>query len=71
MRTNLINIFIELDKELGNLDDLDIETKNVDLQKLNNVIFNIFQDNSIELGDKNKINKSGFLGGLFSGGQDR
>lgn len=68
IRTRLINIFIELDKTLGNLDDLDVQTENIDLKGLNQTIFNIiYQDNSVELGDKNKINKSKLFGGFFNG----
>ena len=53
IRTKLIELFIALDKEFGNLDDLDIDVNEKDLKKLNNVI--IFQDNSIQIGDNNKL----------------
>jgi hypothetical protein len=67
LRTKLLNVFIELDKSLGNLDELDVDAKDVDLDSLRQVIVNIFQDNSMKLGDKNKINKSSILGGLSDG----
>ena len=69
LRTKLLNIFIELDKRLGNLDDLDIDTQNVDLNKLKQITYNIiYQNNSVELGDNNKVSKSGLFGGSSDGG---
>lgn len=55
----LMKIFINLDKTYGCLDDLDIDTNSVLPEKVaeTNTIINeyIFVDNSIKLGDKNKI----------------
>ncbi len=56
IRTKLIELFIALDKEFGNLDDLDIDVNEKDLKKLNKKIdVIIFQDNSIQIGDNNKL----------------
>lgn len=64
IRTKLISIFIELDKRLGNLDDLDISTENVNLPELRQTIFQIiYQDNSVKIGDKNKIDDTKLIGG--------
>lgn len=56
----LIKIFMKLDKEFGNLDDLDIDT--TDAKKVGEVtqVINqiVFYDNSIKVGDHNKIDKS-------------
>jgi len=58
LRMKLLNVFIELDKQLGNLDGLDPNATSVDLDKLHHTIYNmVYIDNSIELGDKNKIQK--------------
>jgi len=72
LRTKLIEIFIELDDSLGNLDDLDIESTGVGLKELQKVILNlIYQDNSVDnsvrIGDKNKIDSSNLQGGMSDG----
>ena len=55
----LMKIFINLDKTYGCLDDLDIDTDSVLPEKIaeTNTIINeyVFVDNSIKIGDKNKI----------------
>lgn len=61
IRTKLLKVFIELDKNLGNLDDLDINTNEKKLKALNdklNVI--IYEDNSVTIGDSNKLKNSFF-----------
>ena len=64
VRTKLINIFIELDKRLGNLDDLDIVTNDVNLPELKQVIYQIiYQDNSVKIGDKNRLDNTKLIGG--------
>jgi hypothetical protein len=69
IRTKLLDVFIELDKRLGNLDDLDVVTEDTDLlSELKQITYNIiYQDNSVKIGDNNKIDKSNILGGEFDG----
>lgn len=59
VKNKLIDILLKLEKEFGNLDDLDINTeskKPKELKKLNQTIINIiYSDNSIKSGDKNKM----------------
>ncbi len=63
----LMKIFIKLDKTYGCLDDLDIDTDSVPPEEVSatNTIINkyIYVDNSINIGDKNKIESSEILGG--------
>lgn len=70
IKTILMNIFLKLDKEYGCLDDLDVDIMEKtpdEVAEINKVINNyIFVDNSINVGDKNKIKGSGF----FSGGKN-
>lgn|GEM_PF-3406527 len=55
LRTMILQLFISLDRELGNLDDLDIDTRNTNLDELRQVIFNVlYQDKSTHLEDKRK-----------------
>lgn len=62
LKTTLMKIFIKLDKTYGCLDDMDIETSNydADLVKQTNAIINnyIYVNNSISIGDRNKIDGS-------------
>lgn len=62
IKNKLIDILIELEDKFGNLDeyDIDVSTKTKDeLDKIKKHIINIvFQDNSIKIGDKNKIENS-------------
>lgn len=58
IRTKLLEIFIMLDKEFGNLDDLDVDTSGKNLKDLNEKINVIFQNNSINIGDNNNFKKS-------------
>ena len=68
LRTKLLDVFISLDKKLGNLDELDIDSSNVNLPELQQITYNIiYQDNSVKLGDKNKLDKSGILGSMSNG----
>lgn len=64
IKTILINIFLKLDKEYGCLDQLDVDTtaKTPDeVAEINKVVNNyIFVDNSIHVGDKNKIKGTDF-----------
>ena len=63
----LMKIFIKLDKTYGCLDDLDIDTDSVSPEEVaatNTTINNyIYVDNSVCMGDKNKIEGSEILGG--------
>lgn len=66
IRTKLLKVFIELDKEFDCLDDLDIDTSGKKLDNINkklNII--IYEDNSITIGDGNKLKNNLFqkLGG--------
>ena len=66
IRTKLLTVFLELDKELGCLDDLDIDINGKNLKELSdklNVI--IYEDNSVTIGDSNKLKNNLFqkLGG--------
>ena len=66
IRTKLLKVFIELDKEFGCLDDLDVDTNTKDLKEINNKLnIIIFQDNSVTIGDGNKLKNTLFqkLGG--------
>ncbi len=61
VRTKLIKIFIELDKKFGCLDDLDISKLDGDIGKVKDTIYYIiYQDNSVKIGNDNKIEKSNF-----------
>ncbi len=70
IRTKLLTVFLELDKELGCLDDLDIDTNGKKLKELSdklNII--IYEDNSVTIGDSNKLKNNLFqtLGGKNNG----
>ncbi len=56
----LMKVFIRLDKEFGNLDELDIDvTDDNKVETVKKLIYQIiFIDNSIKIGDNNKIEKS-------------
>lgn len=67
VKTKILRVLIMLDKELGNLDSLDIDDSSLSEedriafnQTVNNFIFN---DNSVTIGDKNKIDDSTFNSG--------
>ncbi|MDM5279183.1 hypothetical protein QUF95_17425 [Paenibacillus silvae] len=70
VKSKLVEVIMELEKQFANLDDLDIKTQiEDDKQKKEKVIYNIgkiIYEGSIEIGDKNKIGKSRF-GHLFGG----
>lgn len=63
----LMKIFIKLDKTYGCLDDLDVDTDSVSPEEVaaTNMTINkyIYVDNSINIGDKNKIDGSEILSG--------
>jgi hypothetical protein len=61
IRTKLIKIFIALDKEFGCLDELDVDIQGKDLKDIRDAIYyTIYQDNSVKIGDKNRIEGSLF-----------
>lgn len=68
VKSKLLEVVMELEKEYDNLDDLDIKSQvEQDSSKREQVIYNIEQiiyEGSIEIGDKNKFSKSK-LGWLF------
>ena len=67
VKTKLLRVLIKLDKEYGNLDDLDIDDSDVseeEKETINKTVNNfIFNDNSVTIGDKNKIDDSTFNSG--------
>lgn len=66
IRTKLLKVLIELEKEFGCLDDLDIDTTGKQLEELNNKLnVIIYEDNSVTIGDSNKLRNNLFqkLGG--------
>nr|WP_308743154.1 hypothetical protein [uncultured Anaerocolumna sp.] len=67
VKTLLLKVLIQLDKSYGCMDDLDIDITNKtpeEVTKLNTIINNyIFNDNSIKIGDKNKIKDTDILTG--------
>lgn len=71
-KSKLVDIIIELERQYDNLDEMDIKSQvEEDSSKKEQVVFNIEQiifDESIKLGDKNKVNKSR-LGNWFGGGK--
>lgn len=70
VKAKLVDVILELEKQYDNLDDLDIKSQvEEDTSKKEHVILNIEQiiyDESIKMGDKNKI-KGSRLGHLFGG----
>lgn len=59
LKSKVLNILIELEKKYGNLDDYYIDFANKKEEKeINKTIINIIHDNSIKIGDKNKIESS-------------
>ena len=66
IRTKLLKIFIELDRDFGCLDNLDIDTNGRKLEEINNKLnVIIFEDNSVTIGNSNKLKNNLFqkLGG--------
>lgn len=66
IRTKLLKIFIELDRDFGCLDNLDIDTNGRKLEDINNKLnVIIYEDNSVTIGDSNKLKNNLFqkLGG--------
>ena len=62
IRTKLLKIFIELDKDFGCLDNLDIDTNGRELKEINNKLsIIIYEDNSITIGDNNKLKNIFFI----------
>ncbi|MEK5105041.1 hypothetical protein MKX83_24170 [Cytobacillus sp. FSL M8-0252] len=67
VKSKLIDVIMELEKEFNNLDELDIRSQveeSTTITNFNNIIENIIYDESIKIGDKNKIEKTS-LGHLF------
>lgn len=62
VKSKLLKVLIKLDKEYGCLDDLDIDITKKDpkeVKKINSIVINyIFEDRSIKIGDKNRIDGS-------------
>ena len=67
IKTRLLRVLIKLDKEYGCLDDLDIDTtvKTIEeVEEINRIVNNfIFIDNSVHVGNNNKIDKSEIITG--------
>lgn len=70
VKSKLVNIIMELERQFENLDDLDIRPQlGNDTSKKAQMIYNIekiIYEGSIEMGDKNKI-KNSKLGNFFGG----
>jgi AbiTii len=63
VKTKLVDVIMELEKEFNNLDELDIRSQieqSDSASHVINIIENIIYDESIKVGDKNKIKKSSF-----------
>lgn len=73
VKSMLVDIVMELEKQFDNLDELDIgEQVEEDTTKKDNVVVNIqniIYDESVKIGDKNKIGKSR-LGHFFGGSKE-
>lgn len=68
IKTLLIKVFLKLDMEYGCLDALDVDTESKtedEIQKINTVVNNYiyYVDESISIGDKNKIESSDIVSG--------
>ncbi len=62
IRGKLLNIFIELDRAFGNLDDLDVDSSDIGkISQINQKIITLI-DKSIKIGDGNQIEKSKIIG---------
>lgn len=65
VKTILLKVLIQLDKSYGCLDDLDIDITgktHEEVTEINTTINNyIFTDNSVRIGDKNRIEDTGIL----------
>ncbi|SDC20967.1 hypothetical protein SAMN04487767_101482 [Bacillus wiedmannii] len=72
VKSKLVDIIMELEKQYENLDEMDIKSQvDEDTSKKEQVILNIEQiifDESIKLGDKNKLNRTG-IGHWFGRGK--
>jgi len=70
VKTMLLKTLIQLDKSYGCLDDLDINIDNKtpeEIAKINTIVNNyMFSDNSVHVGDKNKIKNTGIFKGRKS-----
>ncbi len=67
IKTKAIKVLLKLEKEFGNLDDLDITDEQIsgtDLQKLYKELKLIVYDNSVQIGDGNTIKESSFRTGV-------
>ena len=62
VESKLLDILSYLEKQFGNLDDLDIDIESKSKDELNNIINHIhvliYNDKSVTLGDNNKIKDS-------------
>lgn len=64
IKTKVLEILLKLEKEFGNLDELDIDISSKSGEKLNEIVQNlllVIQDNSIKVGDKNNLKDSKLL----------
>lgn len=73
IRAKLVDVVMELEKEFENLDELDLSSQIIESpEKAEQIIINverIIYDHSIEVGDGNRIKKSG-IGHFFGGGKN-
>lgn len=69
VENKLLDILRYLEKQFGNLDDLDIDVDSKNKQELkeitNHIYMMIYNDQSIAIGDKNKIKNSNIISKIF------
>ncbi|MBB5149013.1 MULTISPECIES: AbiTii domain-containing protein [Ureibacillus] len=76
VKSKLVEVIMELEKEFENLDELDIRSQIKENESVKQVIYNIeniIYDKSVKVGDKNKIERSriGHLFGHLWEGRDK
>ena len=69
VENKLLDILMYLEKQFGNLDNLDIDVDSKSEQEIkemtNHIMIIIYNDQSITIGDKNKINNSNIVSEIF------
>ena len=69
VENKLLDILMYLEKQFGNLDYLDIDVNSKSEQEIkemtNHIMIIIYNDQSITIGDKNKINNSNIVSEIF------
>ena len=69
VENKLLDILMYLEKQFGNLDELDIDVDSKSKQEIkeitNHIYVMIYNDQSITIGDKNKIKNSNIISKIF------